>query len=172
MLFTELESERLIFRKYTLEDTPQIFFLRTDELVNKFIKREGPTKIKEVKDFIIKTNASIDNNTLYNWAICLKGETKLIGTICLWNLSKDRKTAEIGYALHPSYQKKGIMDEALKTIIKHGFTELGFQTIEAFTSKKNAASTKLLLRNNFILESTRRDKDDKNNRIYILKNRY
>ena len=38
---------------------------------------------------------------------------KLIGYIGYWRMKKEHYRAEIGYALHPAFWKKGIMKEAI-----------------------------------------------------------
>lgn len=88
----------------------------------------------------------------------------------MWNFSEDRKTAEIGYELFPHSQGKGIMDEAIKKLIGFAFQTLGIDILEAFTNKNNLKSISLLLRNNFSHVPGRKDEDDINNVIFILKN--
>ena len=60
----------------------------------------------------------------------------MIGTICFWNESADRKSAELGYELHPEYQGNGYMDEAMKEVIGFAFRS-GFTSLEAYTHKDN-----------------------------------
>ena len=59
--------------------------------------------------------------------------------------SKDQKTAEIGYDLHPQFHKKGIMTEALSCILNYGFKNLELENIEAYTHKENKASKSVVL---------------------------
>ena len=61
----------------------------------------------------------------------------MIGSICLWNFSEDRKVAEIGYDLDPKYQRKGIMTESINAVLNFGFRKLSLEKIEAFTQKQN-----------------------------------
>ena len=100
----------------------------------------------------------------------MKGNEDLIGTICLWNFSKDNTIAEIGYELLPKYFKKGIMSEAIASIIDFGFATLNLKAIEAFTQKKNLSSINLLKRYNFTLESNRKDQGFPLNIIFKLTN--
>ena len=93
----------------------------------------------------------------------------MIGTVCLWNFSEDKRYAEIGYELLPTYFGNGYMDETIKEVVKFGFETIELQTIEAFTHYGNASSIKLLEKNKFILQEKRRDEGFPNNRIYSLK---
>ena len=92
----------------------------------------------------------------------------MIGNICLWNLSEDCKTAELGYDLIPEYQGEGIMDEAVKAVLHFGFNQLKLELVEAFTSKQNESSKKLLLRNQFVWNASRKDPENDDNIIYEL----
>ncbi len=168
--YTELTTERLALRKLILEDAPQILFLRSDEDVNKYIKRKPMSSLELAKQFIEDRNNDISQKTIYYWGIILKSNPQLIGTICLWNLSKDKTYAEIGYDLMPEFQNKGIMNEAIKQVVLFGFEILKLHKIEAFTQYKNESSIKLLLKNKFVLQQNKREEGFPDNRIYLLEN--
>ncbi len=148
--------------------------MRSDERINQFIKRSENNKTKNRADalkFIKKINDGIKNGTFISWGITLKGKNEIIGTICLWNFSADNKKAEVGYDLNPLFQRKGMMSEALKSIISFGFNELNLDKIDAFTHKENESSKKLLEKNGFILMKKKKDKDNDLNLIFEIENR-
>lgn len=60
----------------------------------------------------------------------------------MWNFSKNNKTSEVGYDLNPIFQRKGIMNEALKSVVDFGFSKLNLNKIEEFTHKENESSLK------------------------------
>ncbi|MDB5247728.1 MAG: family N-acetyltransferase [Segetibacter sp.] len=93
------------------------------------------------------------NNESIIWAITQKGDTKLIGMICFWNIIKEHYRAEIGYSLLYDFQGKGIMQEAMSAIIKYGFEKMNLHSIEANVNPANESSIKLLERNDFIKEA-------------------
>lgn len=167
--FPLLKTERLILRQLNAGDAEAIFSLRTDESVNKYIDRPKPAAIADAMAFISKINDAIKNNKSIYWAICLKDDTELIGTICIWNFSDDKSTAEIGYELKPVYQGRGLMNEALKIVINYGFQDLALISLDAYTHKQNESSTKLLLKNKFKLDAIRVDEENDNVVIYSLK---
>ena len=90
----------------------------------------------------------------------------MIGSICLWNFSKDGKIAETGYDLVPEYQGQGIMSEVLQGVLNLGFSQLELHTIEAYTHRKNLASIKMLKSNNFELIPGKIDAANANNLIF------
>jgi ribosomal-protein-alanine N-acetyltransferase len=154
--FPKLVTERLILRQLEAEDANEIFALRSSDEVNRFLDRPKAITIEEAKQFIYKINDGINKNERVYWAITLKNETKLIGTICYWNISKENDRAEVGYELHPRYQGKGIMQEALLKVIDFGFEQMRLKTITAVPSDDNIKSRKLLEKNNFKIDSNLR----------------
>ena len=145
MTLAVLDTTRLLLRQLKETDVSAIYSLRSNEQVNQFIDRPTAKDLEEAKAFIQKISDGIAENKSYYWGITLKQNAKMIGTICLWNLSADRKSAELGYELHPDYQGKGYMDEAMKEVIGFAFRS-GFTSLEAYTHSDNLASTKLLLK--------------------------
>ena len=167
--FLEITTERLFLRRLKQSDLEMISYLRSDKEVNKFVKRPNADSKEKALEFISKTNKGIDDQNLYYWTITEKNSPEMIGSICLWNLSKDRKTAEVGYDLSPKFQGKGIMNESLRSILEFGFKNLNLDFIEAYTQKNNESSKKLLERNGFILIPDKKDEDNHENIIYEIK---
>ena len=105
--FPEIKTERLVLRKIEESDYAIILFLRTDKTVTKYIERPENRKTKNKTDaikFIKEINEAFKNNESVSWGITLKNNPKIVGTICLWNFSADKKIAEIGYDLNPEFQ--------------------------------------------------------------------
>jgi len=151
--FQSLSSKRLILRKPELDDAREIFKLRSNEEVNRYLDREAPTSIEDAISFIEKILAVIDKNEGCYWAICLKQNPRLVGTICCFDFSSDQTTAEVGYELYPSHQHKGIMQEALVTVLDYGFQVLQLKSIVGFPTADNVSSIRLLERNGFKREN-------------------
>ena len=150
--FPNLSSERLNLRQISLTDENEILFLRSDKRVMKFLDRPMAKSINDSRQFIHSINVGINKNEAITWAITLKNDSKLIGTIGYWQIFKKHFRAEIGFILHPDFQGKGIMQEAINKIIKYGFDVMKLHSIEANVNPKNVSSIKLLKRNNFIRE--------------------
>ena len=156
--FPTLVTQRLRLRETIDEDHKEIFFLRSDAEVNKYIDRPVPKSMKDVEEFVQMINKGTENGDNINWTIALKEEpTKMIGSICLWNFSEDGKIAEVGYVLHPAFQNKGIMTEAVQCTIEYGFKKLKLDKIEAYTHRDNANSKHMLLKNGFNLVAHKKD---------------
>jgi ribosomal-protein-alanine N-acetyltransferase len=149
MIFPVLKTEHLILRQLRNDDDKTISILRSIDSVNRYIERPKRCSIDDAQAFIKRINTGIAEAGLFYWAVCLEEQAALIGTVCLFNFSEDKLTAEIGYELNPDFQRKGLMNEAVKPVIDFGFTTLKLKTIEAVTHKENNSSKGLLAKNNF-----------------------
>ena len=152
--FPEIKTERLLLRRITDADAPELLFLRSDETVMKYIDREKPKSLEEALAFIQIVNANIDKNESVMWAIALQDKPDtLIGNIGFWRIINKHYRSEIGYMLHPSFWGKGIMKEALLAAIDFGFNQMKLHSIEAHINPDNTASGKLLEKTGFVREA-------------------
>ncbi len=151
--FPELISQRLRLRQIEAEDLQQVYSLRSDEQVNLFLDRKPALSEDDAKIFIDKIIKAVEQNEVIYWAICLKENPRLVGTIGLFDFSSTCQSAEIGFELNPFYQHKGIMHEALSLVIPYAFQTLELKTISAFSTADNINSIRLLEKNGFRPES-------------------
>jgi ribosomal-protein-alanine N-acetyltransferase len=151
--FPVLTTERLRLRQISETDVNEIFFLRSDERVMRYIDKAPARTPEDAYEFIRKTSELEKSADAVTWAICLKEDSKLLGIICLWNIKKEHYRAEVGYNLHPDYWGKGIMQEAIQEVINFGFKVMKLHSIEANINPDNEASIRLLEKNNFVREA-------------------
>lgn len=163
-----IETERLILKNINETHVEDILRIRSNEVTNQFVNRNSPKNNYDALQFILTIKEKTQNNQTVYFGISFKDQPNLIGTICLWKFSEDRKTAEVGYELLPDYHRKGIMSEALKAVLKFGFNELHVQEIVAITSQFNENSKGLLLKHHFVLEEGRKDEGFPDNIVFSL----
>jgi [ribosomal protein S5]-alanine N-acetyltransferase len=147
--FPVLKTKRLTLRQLVNSDANEIFTLRSDINVNKYIERKPSKSIDDARVFIQAITENIQKNNSIYWAITLGDSDKLIGTICLFGFTDNNLKAEIGYELLPNFQGKGIMQEAISKVIDFGIQFIELHFIEAYTHSENQGSTKLLEKFNF-----------------------
>jgi ribosomal-protein-alanine N-acetyltransferase len=150
--FPNLETNRLNLRRLKSEDVSEIFALRSNPEIMKFIPRPLMKTREEALEFISVMDANVNNNILLNWAITTKEEDKLIGMIGFYRMKPENYRAEVGYILSAEFHGQGIITEALERIIQFGFEEMKLNSIEAVIDPENFGSEKVLLKNNFIKE--------------------
>ena len=147
--FPVLKTERLTLRQVSVNDDKEIFALRSDKQVNKYLDRDPSNTIEDARKFIHKIAEVVKQNEGIYWAITLTSNDKLVGTICLFNFSDENDQAEIGYELLPAFQGQGIMQEATSKVIAFGLEVIGLKAIEAYTHRENKNSLKLLEKYNY-----------------------
>ena len=150
--FPILETTNLLLREVAEKDVDEVFFLRSDKDVMKYIPRLLAQSKQDALERIEMFREIKEKGDGINWAITQKGNNKLIGVIGLYRIDKENFRSEVGYMLHPDFQGKGIIKEALDKIIEFGF-ESGFHTLTAIIDPRNAASEKVLQRANFTKEA-------------------
>jgi ribosomal-protein-alanine N-acetyltransferase len=151
--FPELTSARLNFRKVNKDDVPEIIDLRGNIEVMKYINRDLITNSTEAIKYIDIQIDELNNKKSIHWMICLKENPKAIGIIRFNNFRPTDHRAEIGCMMHPEFQGKGLVSEAIQRIVDFGFNEMQLNTIEATILSENTSSKKAVLRNNFIQEA-------------------
>lgn len=166
-IFPILTTERLTLRQLSIEDHKDIFALRSDEEINKYLNRAPCKTIEDAINFINNVNENIKKNNSMYWAMTLNDTKTLVGTICLFDFSNEKNSYEIGYELMTKFQGKGIMHEAAQKVVEFVFETLKFKKIVAFTHHENQNSTNLLLKLNFV-KSLEIDDEHPNLSIFTL----
>ena len=142
--FPILTTERLTLRQLLTNDEQEIFTLRSDSEINKYLDRQIANTIDDARDFINRINENINKNDSLYWAITFSDKNILVGTICLFSFSDENDKCEIGYELLTNFQGQGIMKEAVEKVIDYAFNTIKVQKIEAFFHGDNQSSIKLL----------------------------
>ncbi len=142
--FPILTTERLTLRQPGINDEQEIFTLRSDSEINKYLDRQIANTIEDARNFINKVNENINKNVSLYWAITFGDRNTFVGTICLYGFSDENDNCEIGYELLTNFQGQGIMKEAIEKVINYAFNNIKVQKIEAFLHRDNQSSINLL----------------------------
>jgi ribosomal-protein-alanine N-acetyltransferase len=155
--FPILETNRLVLRQLTVDDSENWFKNLSDDGVAVLIGMEPLENVEDSKSII---NSFIDRYEKKNgmaWAIILKEDESFIGTCSYEKIDSHNLSGEIGYDLLRKYWGNGFMAEALSVIIDYGFESLRLNRIEAHTAAINSASRNLLRRLGFFEEGVFRE---------------
>lgn len=142
MKFIELESERLIYRKFKYDDFP-IVFDWLGNIENMKYRRGEPRSESETRDYLnwAISNAEEEDCKNYEFAVILKGDNSLIGTATLMHLSDE---PEIGWTLHRNYWQQGYGTEIGKAMLQFGFDTIGLRRIIAGCNARNRGSFRIM----------------------------
>src|SRR5690242_3315578 len=123
----DLETPRLLFRRFTANDLHDLAAIRTDPDVMKYTVGR-PESIAEVQATLNKYLAHWEQHGFGRWALLERQSKTLIGWCGLLYLDNTGEV-EIGYGLAKPYWGNGLASEAAAATTKYGFEELGFARI-------------------------------------------
>ncbi len=155
--FPVLTTPRLTLRQPFATDRDDVFLLRSNPELMRFIPRVIAKTPDDAEKLIQQFNNYIYANEAITWLIVKNDSPRVIGTVGYIRIDKDNHRAEIGYMLDSESQGQGLMDEALKAAINFGFNTLKLHSIEALVNPLNEASGKVLLNNGFVKACTFKD---------------
>jgi ribosomal-protein-alanine N-acetyltransferase len=151
--FKNLETERLLLRRVSIDDLNEILELRGNPETMKFIPRPLVKTEEDALNHFKMIDEKIEKNEGINWAITVKGNPKLIGIIGHYRIQPENHRCEIGYMILPQYNGQGIVTEAIKAVLEYGFEDMNMHSIEAVIDPDNIASERVLQKNGFIKEA-------------------
>ena len=140
----KLETERLILRKFKIEDAGEVFENWTsDEEVSRFMRWSTHKTVEDTKQWLEEEEKNCINNDYYTWGIKLKESGLLIGSIsAIYRTEEDRY--EIGYGISKKYWNNGYTTEALKCIMDYLINIIGIKKFICKHAKLNSISGKVM----------------------------
>lgn len=158
-----LETERLILRRYRIEDVEEAYRnWMSSKVVTRFLTWTPHASVEESREYIQSVLDSYANDNIYNWVMELKETGEVIGSIGVNRLKEDIASCEIGYCMSESCWGKGIMAEAFREVIRFLFTEVGVNRIESNHDVNNPASGRVMEKCGLRYEGTLRQADRNN----------
>ena len=163
MLFTDLETERLLLKNISLDDGEFIFNQFSNDTINRYLYDAEPLSNMDEAEELIRFYIQPEPRSQHRWIIVSKPGKERMGTCGFhcWN-QKDR-SVEVGYDLCEAFWGKGYMTEAIREIISFAQNQMRVREIRACIYMDNSRSILLAERNGFTFSGTChqafRDKD-------------
>lgn len=154
--FPDLQTHRLDLVEIKQEHLEDLFKLFGDPRVTEFYNIVTLKQESEAQKYLDWFSSRFAEKAGIRWGICLKGKSNIIGTVGFNNFTRQHR-ANLGYDLHPQFWKKGYITEALKAVIKFGFSELNINRIEAEVMPGNTESERVLTKLGFTKEGVLRN---------------
>lgn len=155
-----LVTDRLLLRKWADRDAKDLYRYASDPEVGLIAGWPPHSSVSESLDVIRNIL-----NGAETYAVCLKTDGRAIGAIGL-KLEKStgiaagrEDTCELGYWLGKPFWSRGIMTEAVREMIRHGFEELGVRTIWCEYYEGNIGSRRVQEKCGFHYQKTIREAD-------------
>lgn len=154
-----LVTERLILRKFRIEDAEAMFNnWSKDEEAAKYMRWNAYKDINETKSSLQKRIERYSDDKTYFWAIVLKGTDEPVGNVALICSNEYDMCADVAYCIGKAFWGQGIISEALREVLRFGLMEVNFNRIEAYHSISNIASGKVMQRAGMKFEGRMRKK--------------
>jgi len=138
-----IETDRLLFRRFTEDDAPLLYELNLDPEVTLYT-HDPMTRLEQAKQVL--EQVILPQYILYNhgrWAVHLKPGPEFIGW-CGLKYIPERDEIDLGYRFMKKYWGKGYATEAAAASIQYGFNRLNLQKIIGRTLPGNVASIRVL----------------------------
>lgn len=134
------QNDKELFEKYEVDRTPNFY---TESHQRNILQLEyGLTlKMSQVRFYVFLKEAP----------------DTIIGTVCLYDISRLYSKADLGYKFASQYHHKGYASEAVEKILDIAFTELNLHRLCARVQEINTPSIRLLLGLGFEKEGVCRD---------------
>lgn len=135
-----LETDRLILRKFKIEDAEQVYNNWTnDDEVSKYMRWNTHKSVEETKEWLKEEENNYRNKDYYTWGIYLKEIGELIGSISALYRKEDGRY-EIGYGIGKKYWRNGYTSEALKRVMDYLIYEEKIKRFKCSHAKLNPVS--------------------------------
>lgn len=169
----QIESDRLIIRKYEKGDGKELFALleRNDNrtLLKEHVDEATDVKSLEDAETRVKSlSADWDARNRFVMGIWSKKTTEFIGNIWIEPKKWEVPSFEIGYYLDQGYIGNGLATEAVKRSIEFIFEELNAYKVILITRDTNERSYKLAERLKFVKEGHFRESNKEDDQRFGL----
>lgn len=153
----ELKTERLILRPWRETDAESLFQCAKDPEVGPIA---GWPPHKSIEDSRNVIKHVFQGRECY--AVCFKTEDKAIGCIELklngsTDMTEKDDECELGYWLGKAFWGQGLIPEAARELIRHGFEDLGMNTIWCGYYDGNTKSKRVQEKVGFVFHHTCED---------------
>ena len=166
-----LETERLILRRFVLEDLEQIYYnCWSDPEVWKWTNYAPMPHIGDVQNaanmFTKNWLDAYERPDRYSWAIQLKSTGEVIGRYFGMHPDDRVSQVELAYEIGRNWWNQGYMTEATKKVIDFFLRDVGFNRVYAIHASANPASGRVMQKSGMVYEGTLRQAHKCNNGIF------
>ncbi|HFH9837032.1 TPA: GNAT family N-acetyltransferase [Streptococcus suis] len=142
-----LETKRLRLRPVSMDDLEYMYEYASDEETTRWTFPVNQT-LEDTRQGIEKMYLA---DPVGKYALELKSNQKMIGTLDTYGLSEQDKSISIGFILNKAYWHQGLASEGLQAVLPLLLDDVGFEVIKAGHAQENVASKRLLEKMGFRL---------------------
>lgn len=150
-IMKEIETERLLLRRFTIADLDELSVIFSDPKVVRYLGSGKPAKRAETEHALHTILQHWKRHGFGRWAVVFKQTRELIGYGGLRNF---HDTPELVYLLARRYWGIGLATEIARASLKFGFRERRFERIVAMARLANTASHRVMQKVGMSFEKT------------------
>lgn len=146
----KLESERLLLRKFKVSDAKEICegYRNQDEFL--YYANKQKIGVSEQVKIFAEFQEKYKHLDFYNWAIVLKENNRIIGSVNFKLLDDD--TVRVNYAIDNRFTRNGYMTETLNAVVDFAINKLKVKRFEGGVAESNVASKRVLEKCGFVFD--------------------
>ena len=148
MLSQNIETNRLILRRYNEIDLDAFYEILHDERLHTYIPFPDLTKEEEL-EYIKNCMAEVEESKYEKWSIVLKNENITIGNISVNTVNKKHNYCNVGYVVRYDYWGKEYASEALEAVSNYLLNDRNYYLVECSCNELNKQSSKVMLKAGF-----------------------
>jgi len=153
----QFTTERLILRPWLVSDAEDLYKYAKSPEVGPIAGWPIHTSVENSRE-IIENVLAVDET----YAVCLKEDGKAIGSVGLMigkasNPILPETEGEIGYWLGVPFWGQGLIPEAVRELIRHGFEDLGLEVLWCVYFDGNVKSKRVQEKCGFMYHHTNKD---------------
>ena len=140
-----LETESLVLRPMEMHDAKNIYSYASDPEVSRYVLWEPHRRLSDTRSYIRYVRRLYRRGLPSAWAVVLKKDRSVIGSIGFVGYSTAHGSAEVGYSFARRHWNQGYATQALRAVIQSAFSRIGaLYRLEAQHDVRNPASGKVM----------------------------
>ena len=142
----ELETNRLLLRRFVVEDAKAMFENWASDADNlTYVTWDPHPNPKLTRGLIERWLRQYQEENIYKWAICKKDNpAQVIGDISVVSQDSQKEICEVGYILGKKFWGQGLMTEALQAVLHFLLVDVKFKEVQAKYVSLNPASGRVM----------------------------
>ena len=150
--FPVLTTKRLRLRQVEPRDVAALHACFGDTEAMRYWNFPASRTLSETAGLLKLLGKTSSPYAQFAWAIADKATDECLGMVNYHHREARNRRLEIGYAVAPKHQRKGLATEAVSGLLKYCAETLNVHRVEAFICPENVASIRLVERSKFRCE--------------------
>lgn len=165
-----IETDRLILREYTLEDTALLHTILSDPLTMQFWP--SPFTLEQSQNWVKINIERYKNLGFGRWSLVIKKTEQVIGDCGLMISEIDGKEEnDLGYIIHHKFWRNGYAYEAAEACKHYAFKNLGLERLCANMPFNHTGSERVAQKLGMVKEKEFLNKRNRNILTYLYSNK-